>query len=90
MDATGLVGVIGGILVVMLGLLISMILGLKNDGEKRNDVICLKIKEIKDVLNTFVDIDDYKEDRKEVVLKLDEHGDRLLRLEIKVRVDKYD
>jgi L-cysteine desulfidase len=83
--AIALVGVIGGILVCMIGLLIAMVVGLKKDIENRDNVIFNKITAIQDRLIHMVLAEDYKGDKKEIELKLDEHGDRILTLEIKVR-----
>lgn len=83
--AIALVGVIGGILVCMIGILISMVVGLKHDVENRDkrtaDILC----GIQTRLSHMVLAEDYKGDKKEIELKLDDHGDRILTLEIHVK-----
>lgn len=63
--AIALVGVIGGILVCMIGLLISMVSGVRRELREREE--------------------SYKADRKEIVMKLDDHGDRILVLEVRIK-----
>jgi hypothetical protein len=83
----GMLGIIGGILIVLISLLITMILDMKKN-LVQNDITTRKaFDEIREKLNQMVAWQDYKEDRKEVCLKLDDHGDRLLKLEIRVRLD---
>ena len=83
--AIALVGVIGGILVCMIGILISMVVGIKHDVENRDkrtaDILC----SIQTRLSHMVLAEDYKGDKKEIDLKLDDHGDRILTLEIHVK-----
>lgn len=79
--AIALIGVIGGILICMLGLLISMV----RKSESNREKMSVKIDAVQLKLSEMVTWDDYKGDKKEIDLKLDEHGDRLLRLEIRVK-----
>ena len=83
--AIALIGVIGGIIVCLLSLLIAMIVGLKRDTETRYSSLDTKIEAIQIRLTHMVLVEDYKADKKEVTLKIDEHGDRILVLEIRVK-----
>jgi Na+-translocating ferredoxin:NAD+ oxidoreductase RnfG subunit len=83
--AIALVGVIGGLLIGMISLLIAMVVGLKRDYVGTSEKLFALIAEIQQRLTHMVLSEDYKDDRKEITLKLDEHGDRILRLEIKVK-----
>jgi hypothetical protein len=88
--AIALIGVIGGILVCMLGLLISIVLGLKKEMEARSVAMADKIDDITQRLTHMVLAEDYKSDKKTVDLKLDEHGDRILTLEIRVKNERRE
>ena len=90
MEAQALVGIIGGILVCLLGLLISMVVGLKKDLDRSNVNLGDKIDKIQERLSHMVLVEDYKEDKKEVCIKLDEHGERILVLEISVKEGNKD
>lgn len=83
--AIALIGVIGGILICMISLLIAMVVGLKKDVEGNYTTTNRKIDAITDRLLHMVLTEDYKSDKKMVDLKLDEHGDRILTLEIRVK-----
>jgi hypothetical protein len=90
MTVDAMIGVIGGILVVLITLLIAMVMDLKKDLAKNDASTRDSFEKIRKELAGMVAWQDYKEDRKEVNIKLDEHGDRLLKLEIRVRVDKRE
>jgi hypothetical protein len=62
-----------------------MLMGLKKDVDTRDEHTRRRLDEIKQCVNRMVTEDEYKADKKEVVLRLDEHGDRLLVLEIRVK-----
>jgi Na+-translocating ferredoxin:NAD+ oxidoreductase RnfG subunit len=83
--AIALVGVIGGLLIGMISLLIAMVVGLKRDYVGTSEKLFTLIAEIQQRLTHMVLYEDYKDDKKEITLKLDEHGDRILRLEIYVK-----
>jgi hypothetical protein len=83
--AIALIGVIGGILSILIGLLISMVSGLKKDSTAGGAALIKKIEEIQARLEQMVPKEEYRADRKEVILKLDEHGDRILLLEVRVK-----
>jgi hypothetical protein len=83
--AIALIGVIGGILSILIGLLISMVSGLKKDSTAGGATLIKKIEEIQARLEQMVPKEEYRADRKEVILKLDEHGDRILLLEVRVK-----
>ena len=83
--AIALVGVIGGIIVCLLGLLISMLVGLKTDTETRDGNLDRRIALIQERLSHMVLVEEYKADKKEVTVRMDEHGERILVLEIRVK-----
>jgi hypothetical protein len=88
--AVALISIIGTILVVLLGLLITMLRSLKVDLDTRCDALYSKIDAITERLTHMVLSEDYREDKREITLKLDEHGDRLLVLEIRVKEAKRE
>jgi hypothetical protein len=64
MGGEGLLGIIGGILAVLLGLLITMIIQLKRDFDTREFDIRRRLDAIKTCINALVTKEDYKEDKK--------------------------
>jgi hypothetical protein len=75
-----LIGVIGGLILVLVGLLITLTLGHGT-----------KIDLIKEALTLKVDCEDYKEDKKVIFLKLENYGKKILRLQIFAKVvDVYE
>jgi hypothetical protein len=79
-----LISVLGSVLVFMISLLITMVFGMKTDLQTKTDKIYGEIKEINTRLGEMLPKIEYKEDKKGIDLKLDEHGTKILRLEIKV------
>jgi hypothetical protein len=80
-----LISIIGTLIVAMISLLIAMVVGLKKDSQKTSETLFLQIGKIQERLSHMVLSEDYRGDKKEIDLKLDEHGDRILRLEIHVK-----
>jgi hypothetical protein len=68
-----LISVLGCILVFMLGLIVTMISGVKQE-----------VRDMRVALNKTLSLDEYRSDKKAVDIKLDEHGQKILRLEFKV------
>jgi uncharacterized membrane protein YgaE (UPF0421/DUF939 family) len=79
MDPSAFVGVIGGILVCVLTLLVKMV------DDQRKD-----IGKIKDSLAKKVESEKWDEEKKEIALKLDRHGERLLKIEMRVKIVNRD
>jgi hypothetical protein len=88
--AVALVSIIGTIIVLLISLLLAMVKGLKDDVVSRDKAMTDKIEAIALRLTHMVLAEDYKEDKKEVTLKLDDHGDRILTLEIRVKEQSKD
>jgi hypothetical protein len=82
--AIALISILGSVLVFMIGLLITMVFGMKRDMETKIGRIYSEIKEINKRLGEMLPENEYKADKKAIDLKLDEHGTKILRLEIKV------
>jgi hypothetical protein len=68
-----LISVLGCVLVFMLGLIVTMISGVKQE-----------VKEMRAELGTMLPEREYRDDKKAIDVRLDEHGQKILRLEIKV------
>jgi hypothetical protein len=81
--ATALISILFSVLTFMIGLLITMLFGIKKDLSVKTERIYGEIKEINNRLNEMLPIDEYKDDKKAINVKLDEHGQKILRLEIK-------
>jgi hypothetical protein len=82
--AIALISILGSILVCMLGLLITMVFGVRKDLETRTEKIYCEIKNLRERLALMVLSEDYKDDKQKIDVRLDEHGNKILRLEIKV------
>jgi hypothetical protein len=82
--AVALIGVIGGIIICLLGLLITIVMGLKAEMTDRTKTLFGKVDEIQGRLSGMVLVSDYKTDCDKIDMKLDEHGSKILRLEFKI------
>jgi CHASE1-domain containing sensor protein len=87
---TALISVVSTVLVALITLLITLIMGLKKDVDNRDNRLNRKIDEIQSDLNSMVKIADYHTDMKDVELKLDDQGKRILILEIRVKERPHD
>lgn len=86
-----LISILGSLLVCMISLLIAMVFGLRKDFDKRSGALSTDIGACKDDLVTvklrlmeMVPWQDHNRDMQAIDVKLDEHGAKILRLEIKV------
>jgi hypothetical protein len=86
--AIALVSIIGTILVLLLSLLITMIVNLKRDVDRRDVALNDKIDKIRDRLSEVVLVDNYLDDKKEICLQVKDQEKRIIKLEIQVKVAK--
>ena len=77
-----LISILGSVLICMISLLISMLFRIKKCLEQRTEKIYEEIKSIRQRLGEMLPIDDYREDKAKVDSKLDEHSQKILRLEM--------
>jgi hypothetical protein len=82
--AIALISILGTVLIFLISLLITIVFGMKKDLERRTEKIYAEIKEINTRLNEMLPKTEYNTDMDKIDFKLDEHGSKILRLEIKV------
>jgi hypothetical protein len=96
LDANMIFSGLIAIITCLIGFLINLTLQVKRDNDKRDAILNTKFDGLEDEANAKLDnitqrlshmvlAEDYKQDKKEMTIKLDEHGDRILILEITVK-----